>query len=361
MTTSGLVRRVLVDKILLLLTVCLLTGCLLTGCLLTAYAHSAPLADQVSQSMAKPPLDCPTVVGSNTLNITVPFAAGGGKDLLARGLAEQINREVGLRVLVRNVPGAMGAIAARSLKISGTGSVSIAMVDPRMLLSASSLGLEAPLLTEISPLMLLAREPAVWIVRHDAIKALSTGGRFLASSSEPNSRIVRPAKLLMQDIVAIKGYRGSADAWAALSRGEIDIMTSTVTSAKRYLDRDDSFASVWMILGNARSGEFPDAPTLMERMQTPLGSAAPVSEAQRDEAARINQLAYTNMMLAVDVGMPRPLQDCLRAIVDSVVSSKRFQRDMLALGVVLTPASVEQAQSILSDLLLMVANPAGPR
>ena len=109
MTTSGLVRRVLVDKILLLLTVCLLTGCLLTGCLLTAYAHSAPLADQVSQSMAKPPLDCPTVVGSNTLNITVPFAAGGGKDLLARGLAEQINREVGLRVLVRNVPGRNGS------------------------------------------------------------------------------------------------------------------------------------------------------------------------------------------------------------------------------------------------------------
>ena len=51
----------------------------------------------------------------------------------------------------------------------------------------------------------------------------------------------------------------------------------------------------------------------------------------------------------------------LLLVVGSVVSSKRFQRDMLALGVVLTPASVEQAQSILLDLLLMVANPAGPR
>src|SRR3954470_2910565 len=50
------------------------------------------------------------------LRVIVPFAAGGGGDLLARILAPEISRDLGVAVLVENLPGANGAVGMQRVK-----------------------------------------------------------------------------------------------------------------------------------------------------------------------------------------------------------------------------------------------------
>ena len=52
---------------------------------------------------------------SRIVTLMVPFAAGGSSDILARLLADQMSRDLGQQVIVENVPGAGGAIAAKRL------------------------------------------------------------------------------------------------------------------------------------------------------------------------------------------------------------------------------------------------------
>ena len=50
-----------------------------------------------------------------TLKIVVPYAPGGGADILARLLAEQISRTQGSTMVIENRPGAGAAIGAEAV------------------------------------------------------------------------------------------------------------------------------------------------------------------------------------------------------------------------------------------------------
>src|SRR5713101_6019178 len=52
---------------------------------------------------------------SRTIKIIVPFSAGGGADIVARQLADQISHMQGLTVLVENRPGAGSVIATETV------------------------------------------------------------------------------------------------------------------------------------------------------------------------------------------------------------------------------------------------------
>ena len=51
---------------------------------------------------------------SRTIKIVVAFPPGGGPDVLARIIASGLERRLGKPVIVENMPGASGALAARS-------------------------------------------------------------------------------------------------------------------------------------------------------------------------------------------------------------------------------------------------------
>src|ERR1700710_1580026 len=52
---------------------------------------------------------------NRAIKITVPFAAGGGTDVLARIIAQNLNSKWGQPVVVENQPGASGAIGTRAV------------------------------------------------------------------------------------------------------------------------------------------------------------------------------------------------------------------------------------------------------
>ena len=51
----------------------------------------------------------------HAIKMIVPFAAGGGTDVLARIIAQNLNSKWGQSVVVENQPGASGAIGSRAV------------------------------------------------------------------------------------------------------------------------------------------------------------------------------------------------------------------------------------------------------
>lgn len=104
------------------------------------------------------------------VSLVVPFAPGGGADLLAREFAQAVQTRIpGTTILVDNKPGANGAIANRHVarqKPDGT----------TLLLGTSSTHALGPLLNrsdvdpvaDFSPVTLLAETAAAWAVQATA-------------------------------------------------------------------------------------------------------------------------------------------------------------------------------------------------
>jgi len=66
-----------------------------------------------AQAPAATPAPAPTI--ASPLSLIVPYPAGGGSDITARILAEPIGRELSATVVVENIGGATGGLAARKM------------------------------------------------------------------------------------------------------------------------------------------------------------------------------------------------------------------------------------------------------
>src|SRR5215472_15163218 len=85
------------------------------------------------------PFDYPT----RPITLIVPYAPGGGNDVLARGIAEPMSKTLGQRIVIENRGGAGGSIGTRqvataaadgyTLGLGGTGTLAI---DPTLYPSA---------------------------------------------------------------------------------------------------------------------------------------------------------------------------------------------------------------------------------
>ncbi len=102
---------------------------------------------------------------SRTVEIIVPFAAGGGTDLIARVVAERLSKQLGKRFVVINRPGASTNI--------GTGAAANAPADCYTLLMTSislaanpSLYRKLPFdpAKDLAPIALIANSPSILVV-----------------------------------------------------------------------------------------------------------------------------------------------------------------------------------------------------
>ena len=69
---------------------------------------AALLAAQTASAFAQ---DYP----SRPITLIVPYAAGGGNDLMARTAAEKMSKTLGQQIVIENRAGALGSIATRQI------------------------------------------------------------------------------------------------------------------------------------------------------------------------------------------------------------------------------------------------------
>src|SRR6195952_6155976 len=77
---------------------------------------------------------------NQAIKIIVPFAAGGGTDVLARIIAQNLNSKWGQPVVVENQPGASGAIGTRAVMKAPPEGYTLLMASNGALMAVSSGG-----------------------------------------------------------------------------------------------------------------------------------------------------------------------------------------------------------------------------
>src|SRR6202161_3684568 len=74
----------------------------------------------------------------HAIKMIVPFAAGGGTDVLARIIAQNLNSKWGQPVVVENQPGGSGAIGARAAMKSPPDGYTLLMASTGALMAVSA-------------------------------------------------------------------------------------------------------------------------------------------------------------------------------------------------------------------------------
>src|ERR1700716_2751242 len=124
---------------------------------------------------------------SKPVHIFVPYAAGGGVDILARTLGDVVSRQWGQTVVVENRPGAGGVVASQALVASPPDGYTLIVVASGHATNPF-LYPKIPYETfkDFTPISLLASSPNILLVRADS--PLKTLGDMIAQArSKPGS------------------------------------------------------------------------------------------------------------------------------------------------------------------------------
>ena len=113
------------------------------------------------------------------VRIIVSYAAGGGVDMMARVLAEQLGKQMGQTFVVENKPGASGTIGADAVaKSAPDGYTLLAGGNPELtFMQAVNDKLPYQPLRDLAPLMLVANVPSVLVV--NAASPIRTMAQFM--------------------------------------------------------------------------------------------------------------------------------------------------------------------------------------
>jgi tripartite-type tricarboxylate transporter receptor subunit TctC len=219
----------------------------------------------------------PAVAGwpEKTIRIVVPFAPGGGTDVIARTLAQEMAKALGATIIIENKPGA-GTII-------GTQTVAASEPDGTTLLMGTFANAVNPALyaklpydphNDLAPVGLIARSFNIVVVNSASpVKSLSdligtananpdklTYGTYGTGTSAHLAGEL--FKSMAKVNLSMVPYKGAAPAITDLLGGRIEVMFTTVASAAPLIAGGQLRALA--VTSAQRSPAFPDVPTVAE-------------------------------------------------------------------------------------------------
>jgi len=209
------------------------------------------------------------------IRIIVPFAPGGGVDIMARLIGDFISKDCGEPVIVENKPGAGTIVGTMAAANSAPDGYTLLMASPPFAINPSiNTRLPYDTFKAFTPVALVARSFDIVVVNpklplmsiQDVIayaKAnpgkLNFGSPGTGSSPHLAGEVFK--SLANVDITHIP-YKGSAPAITDLLGGQIQMMFSTVPSAASYVHGGQLRALA--VTSARRSSAYPDLPTVAE-------------------------------------------------------------------------------------------------
>ena len=169
---------------------------------------------------------------SRPVQLLVGYGPGGGTDIMARVLAGPLSKVLGQPVVVRNIPGAGGQIAATTLLNEGTDGHAILAINHPDLLMTVDTGNAPYKAADFQVVMVDVKDPRVLLVAKGA--DIGSFSDFVARArKEPGKLSISYAQgsaqeLFSQWLVAKLGidallvpYKGGAPAANAMLSGEV--------------------------------------------------------------------------------------------------------------------------------------------
>jgi tripartite-type tricarboxylate transporter receptor subunit TctC len=272
---------------------------------------------------------------SRPITLVVPYAAGGGNDVMARIVAEKMSKVLGQQIVIENKGGAGGSIATRqvaksapdgyTLGLGGTGTLAINPTlyrnvgyDPRK---------------DFAPVGLIATSALVVLV-HPAVPAKTIPDLIALAKQDPGKLSYASAgsgsgiHLGSELLAAMAGiklthvpYKGSSPALADLLGGHVAIYFSSLPPAIALVKEGKVRALA--VTGPNRSAIFPDLPTVAE-------AALPGYE------------AVLHYGIIAPAGTPRPIIDKLNAAMKVALATDEVRARIVADGAGPLPTTPEE-------------------
>ncbi len=211
----------------------------------------------------------------HTIKIVVPFAAGGGTDVLARIIAQHLNSKWGQPVVVENQPGASGAIGTRAVMKAAPDGYTLLMASTGALMAVSS-GADGPfdVNTVLAPIAIGAAPPYLLVVNPklpvqttaDLIRLAREKSEGLTFGSSGVGAASHLSGLLFASETAIKllhvPYKGTGPAVTDLLGGRIDLMFAPGPVVQQFVQSGQLRALG--VTDTRRSRFYPDVPTVAD-------------------------------------------------------------------------------------------------
>ncbi len=214
---------------------------------------------------------------TRAIKMVVPFAPGGGTDVLGRIIAQRLQEQWGQPVVIENQPGASGGIGTRAAAKADPDGYTLLMASTGALMAAS-----AALSTDgvfdvtkfFAPITVVAAPPYLVVINPnvpvnsivDLIELARARPRGLSFGSSGIGAASHLSGALFEKDAHVEllhvPYRGTGPAVTDLLGGRIDMIFSPSTTVQSLLDGGKLRAIA--VTGAKRSKFFPALPTVSE-------------------------------------------------------------------------------------------------
>jgi tripartite-type tricarboxylate transporter receptor subunit TctC len=228
-------------------------------------------ATTVGYASAAPSLDWP----KGPITFIVPFSPGGGGDTLARLYGHQLNKNLGVPIIVDNRPGAGGNI--------GTGLAARAKPDANTVVfgTTGTMGTNHALyqkpgfaVDDFDPIAIFGKTPLAFVVSknspfrtvQDVISFAKKNPKKLTCASAGNGTISHIACAMFQQMANVEiehiPYRSGSQAVIDLRSDRISLLIDVTPYLVPYI-KENSIRALAVTL-NKRTLTLPDTPTMIE-------------------------------------------------------------------------------------------------
>jgi tripartite-type tricarboxylate transporter receptor subunit TctC len=208
-----------------------------------------------------------------TVRMIVGSGVGGGYDVFSRLIAPYLSKTLGTTVIVENVPGAGGLVALNKLYIAPPDGLQISLVQGTMAAVAQLMGDQAARydMAKFTYLSTVGAPPGLWLVKPDSPirevqQAIDAKMKWRWASAGGTSGLGLGAaftcEALKLDCHIVQGYKSSADAGLAVTRGEMDAVYVPESSANHFVKSKQNWALA--TISRTKSQFFRDRPTVFE-------------------------------------------------------------------------------------------------
>ena len=283
---------------------------------LAAGAAALSVASQIANAQTYP---------SRPITMIVPFAAGGGTDVIARIISEHMSHTLGQRMIIENIAGAGGTTGSTRAMRANPDGYTIEM--GQMGTHATAVALYPNLAyrpeVDFDPIGMVSETPQLLVARKDfAPKDLKEFIAFIKTNSEKINvghagvgSIFFSTCLLLHSILNVKPtlvpFNGGAPAMNALVAGQVDYMCADIVTAAPQLQA--STIKGYAIASTSRNPAIPTVPT-------------------SNEAGLPEFQATGWFALFAPKGTPKPIVDRLSEVLDRALDDEGTRKRLIELG-----------------------------
>lgn len=246
---------------------------------------------------------------SKPIKVIVPYAAGGGADILARLVGQELTARLKQSVVVENRGGASNTIGMQAVATSPKDGYTLGLATPVFVMTPSLIKNHPyDTLKDFAPVAMIGNTPLVLVV-HPSVLAKTTQEFIALAKAKPGSLnfaslgaattqgLAATMFNFMTGIDAVQvPYKGSAPGVADLLGGNVQFMFNALPSMLPHIQSGKLRALG--TTGTKRAPQLPDTPTVKEAVPgyevttwysfvAPAGTPQPVIDRLNNEISEI--------------------------------------------------------------------------